>query len=74
MLKFQAIRIEVNDELNALKEMLTQAQDLLKPGEGLVVISYHSLEDRLVKNLIRKGNFEGLEQDFYGNKLLSLRN
>ena len=71
---FQAIRIEVNDELNALRNMLLQAQDIIKPGGRLVVISYHSLEDRLVKNLIQKGNFEGeLEQDFYGNKLLSLR-
>ena len=71
---FQAIRIEVNDELNVLKEMLMQAQEVLKIGGRLVVISYHSLEDRLVKNLIQKGNFEGeLEQDFYGNKLLSFK-
>jgi 16S rRNA (cytosine1402-N4)-methyltransferase len=71
---FQAIRIEVNDELNALREMLIHAQEILKPGGRLVVISYHSLEDRLVKNLIQKGNFEGeLEQDFFGNKLLSFK-
>ena len=71
---FQALRIEVNDELNALKEMRTPAQEILKPGGRIVVISYHSLEDRLVKNLIQKGNFEGeLEQDFYGNKLLSFK-
>ena len=71
---FQAVRIEVNDELNVLREMLYQAQEVLKPGGRLVVISYHSLEDRLVKNLIQKGNFEGeLEQDFYGNKLLSFK-
>jgi len=71
---FQAIRIEVNDELEALKDMLTQAQDILKPGGRLVVISYHSLEDRLVKNIIQKGNFQGeLKQDFYGNKLLGFK-
>ena len=71
---FQAIRIEVNDELNALREMLLQAQEVLKLGGRLVVISYHSLEDRLVKNLIQKGNFEGeLRQDFYGNKLLNFK-
>jgi len=71
---FQAIRIEVNDELNALREMLIHAQEILKPGGRLVVISYHSLEDRLVKNLIHKGNFEGeLKQDFFGNKLLSFK-
>ena len=64
---FQAIRIEVNDEINALKDMLSQSVDLLKTGGRLSVISYHSLEDRLVKNLIKSGNFEGeIEKDFYG--------
>lgn len=71
---FQAIRIEVNDELTALKEMLIQAVDLLKVGGRLSVISYHSLEDRLVKNIIKSGNFEGvIEKDFYGNKKTSLK-
>lgn len=65
---FQAIRIEVNDEIKALEEMLLSAVELLKPKGRLVVLSYHSLEDRLVKNLIKKGNFSGLiEKDFYGN-------
>jgi len=65
---FQAIRIEVNDELTALKEMLQQSLDILKPGSRLVIISYHSLEDRLVKNFMNSGNFEGeLQKDFYGN-------
>ena len=64
---FQAIRIEVNDEINALKDMLSQSVELLKKGGRLSVISYHSLEDRLVKNLIKSGNFEGeIEKDFYG--------
>ena len=65
---FQALRIEVNNELEALKEMLMQAAEILKPGGRLVVISYHSLEDRLVKNFIKSGNFEGeVTKDIYGN-------
>lgn len=65
---FQAIRIEVNDELSALQEMLTQSKEILKPGGRLVVISYHSLEDRIVKNFMQTGNFEGyVGKDFYGN-------
>lgn len=59
---YQAIRIEVNQEMEALKECLTQCVDLLKPDARLVVMSYHSLEDRLVKNLIKTGNIEGKEE------------
>ena len=65
---FQALRIEVNDEMEALKEMLQASIDVLTPGGRLVVITYHSLEDRLVKNIIKTGNFQGkAEKDFYGN-------
>ena len=65
---FQALRIETNQELEVLKDFLMQSVELLKPGGRLVVITYHSLEDRLVKNFIKAGNFEGtLEKDFYGN-------
>lgn len=68
---FQALRIEVNNEMAALKEMLMQTPDVLKVGGRLVVISYHSLEDRLVKNFIRSGKFEGdAERDIYGNRLV----
>lgn len=65
---FQALRIEVNDEMRALKEMLCGTLKVLKPGSRLVVITYHSLEDRLVKNFLKAGNFEGkAEKDFFGN-------
>ncbi len=65
---FQALRIEVNDEMDVLKELLTQSKKLLKMGGRLVVISYHSLEDRMVKNFMRAGNFEGsIQKDLYGN-------
>jgi 16S rRNA (cytosine1402-N4)-methyltransferase len=70
---FQALRIEVNQELESLKEFLIQATDVLKQRGRLVVISYHSLEDKLVKDYFRSGNFEGLlEKDFYGNPIVPL--
>ncbi|MBQ8521202.1 MAG: 16S rRNA (cytosine(1402)-N(4))-methyltransferase, partial [Bacteroides sp.] len=65
---FQALRIEVNQEMEALKEMLSAATEALKPGGRLVVITYHSLEDRIVKNIMKTGNATGKsEQDFFGN-------
>lgn len=65
---FQALRIEVNQEMEALKEMLKASTEMLRPGGRLVVITYHSLEDRIVKNMMRTGNCQGEEQkDFYGN-------
>ncbi|NNC83421.1 MAG: 16S rRNA (cytosine(1402)-N(4))-methyltransferase RsmH [Flavobacteriales bacterium] len=71
---FQAIRIEVNEELKALETMLTQVIDILEPGGRLVVISYHSIEDRMVKNFIRSGNAEGkVDKDIYGRSEIPLK-
>jgi len=67
---FQALRIEVNKELEALQEFLLQTIQVLKPGGRLVIMSYHSLEDRLVKNFLAKGKFKGeVEKDFFGNEM-----
>lgn len=64
---FQALRIEINKEVEALQEMLKSAKELLKPGGRLVVITYHSIEDRIVKNFMKSGNIEGIvEKDFFG--------
>lgn len=71
---FQALRIEVNDEIKALEEMLAQSLEVLAPGGRIVVISYHSLEDRMVKNFFNMGKFHGeVEKDFFGNQLRPLR-
>ena len=64
---FQALRIEMNNELAVLEQLLKQSLKVLKPGGRLAIITYHSLEDRLVKNFLRSGNIEGkIEQDFFG--------
>jgi 16S rRNA (cytosine1402-N4)-methyltransferase len=71
---FQAIRIEVNEELDSLKDLLQHTNDILKPGGRMVIISYHSLEDRLVKNYFRTGNFNGIPvKDFFGHQIAPLR-
>lgn len=71
---FQALRIEVNGEMKALQQMLMAAIEVLKPGGRLVIMTYHSLEDRMVKNIMKSGNIEGkTEQDFYGNLLSPLK-
>jgi 16S rRNA (cytosine1402-N4)-methyltransferase len=71
---YQALRIEVNQEMKSLEKFLTGAAKALKPGGRLVVITYHSLEDRMVKNFIKAGNIEGkIEKDFYGNSKAPLK-
>ena len=72
---FQALRIEVNEEIETLKSMLLQSEKLLKPNGRIVVISYHSIEDRIVKNFFKTANFEGvLNKDMYGNLITPLKN
>jgi 16S rRNA (cytosine1402-N4)-methyltransferase len=71
---FQALRIEVNKEMEALEQFLSQTTDMLKPGGRLVIMSYHSLEDRPVKHLMKTGNLEGkVEKDFYGNLIRPIK-
>lgn len=71
---FQALRIEVNDELGALRDLLEASAKALKPGGRIAILSYHSLEDRIVKNFLKSGNIEGkVEKDFYGNPMTPFR-
>ena len=71
---FQSLRIETNQELESLKEFLLLGTDLLKKGGRMVILSYHSLEDRLVKDFFRSGNFEGaIQKDFFGNPLVTMK-
>ena len=71
---FQALRIEVNDEMGALKDMLVAAQDLLVVGGRIAILTYHSIEDRIVKNFFKSGNIDGeIEKDFYGRKQCKLK-
>jgi 16S rRNA (cytosine1402-N4)-methyltransferase len=71
---FQSLRIETNQELDALKDLLTQSVDLLRQGGRIVILAYHSLEDRLVKDFFRSGNFNGeIQKDFFGNPIIPLR-
>jgi 16S rRNA (cytosine1402-N4)-methyltransferase len=71
---FQSVRIETNQELAALKDLLVQSVDLLKQGGRIVILAYHSLEDRLVKDFFRSGNFQGeIQKDFFGNPIIPLK-
>lgn len=71
---FQSVRIETNQELEALKDLLVQSVDLLKQGGRIVILAYHSLEDRLVKDFFRSGNFQGeIQKDFFGNPIILLK-
>ena len=71
---FQSVRIETNQELDSLKDLLVQSVDLLKQGGRIVILAYHSLEDRLVKDFFRSGNFDGeIQKDFFGNPIIPLR-
>ena len=71
---FQSVRIETNQELDSLKDLLVQSVDLLRKGGRIVILAYHSLEDRLVKDFFRSGNFNGeIQKDFFGNPIIPLK-